>query len=184
MKRHRPVTKDLIRKYFGRSAKILGFYGHYRVKTDSGGEVVISPNHAKIIFGGDDTYKALTLLMGECWGGAKASGGSREFMLGAMAHGEAWGVNIRPDYRDKGAAFARAVVFLLIVLVGFGLGAGKDAFGLLVTVFMAVVVVAAMARSAKRKEQAQAEAMGFHYPRVQGSARFSDDEDLEKGGLL
>lgn len=184
MNGHKPVTRDLIRKHFGKSARISGFCGHYRVKTRTGGEVEISSRKMKIIFGGDDTYKAVTLLGGEMWGSIEVTGGSREFTLASLAHGEAWGVPVHADYSDKGAAFFRVVVFLLILGFGLHMGADKDTTTLLVTVGGAVVMFAALKRSARQKEQAKAEAMGFNYPRVQGNARFSDDEDLEKGGLI
>src|SRR6185437_5085475 len=111
-RKHKPVTKALIRQFFGNDAKVHGFAGRYRVTTPTGGEVSITPGKMKLIYGGDDVYRAMTLLIGECWGHGKASG-SREYLLASVAHGEAWGVNIQPNFRSKGATFARWFVALM-----------------------------------------------------------------------
>lgn len=177
------ITKDLIRTYFGRSAKVRGFGGHYRVKTPTGGEVVITPSNIKVIFGGDDVYRACTFLARDKWGCAKVTG-SREAMLGAVAHGEAWGVNVRADHSDPRAVSARVFVCLCIVGLGLAMGAGQDDSALLITLFVAVCVWALMKRSAQHAEQRRAEEMGFHYPRVHGTAGAASHDDAEREGWV
>jgi hypothetical protein len=185
VKRHKPVTKKLVRKYFGEDAKIRGFDGSYRVTTPTGGEVVTSSKGMRLITGGDDTYRAMILLIGECWGKGTAGPGSREFMLGAMAHGEACGVPIRPNFKSRGAVFARWFVFIIILLIGFGIGGGQQDSSIpFATVVVAVLTVAAMARSAKREDQRKAEELGFHYPRIHGLSRAASREDAEQKGWL
>jgi hypothetical protein len=176
------VTRELIREYFGRNARIRGFGGHYRVKTPTGGEVVVRPNKIKLIFGGEDTYKAVVLLSGYLWGHGVAKG-SREFMMGAVAHGEACGVNVRADHSDGWAVVRRIAAAIVLLLLGLVWGARSDNPMMIATVLAIVCVWFVMKRKARREEQRRAEAMGFHYPRVHG-AEFADEEDLEKGGLL
>jgi hypothetical protein len=177
----KPISRNLIRKYFGKRAKIIGFGGYYRVTTPTGGEVVISPREIKLIFGGDDVYRAVTLLAGERWGRAKARG-SREFMLGAVAHGEASGVNIQADHSDRLAPFVRGLVFVCIVVAGLAMGSAQNGSGVAITLCVAVGIWWAMKRSARREEQRKAEQLGFHYPRVQGTAGAASDDELERKG--
>ena len=169
--------------YFGKGAKITGFGGHYRVTTPTGGEVLIKPNEFKLIFGGDDVYRACTLLSQQMWGSATVRG-SREFMLGMMAHGEANNVNVRADHSNRLAPFWRAFVFMCVVIVGLMLGGARDGSVLLFTLLVAVAIWMAMKRSAKREEQRKAEQLGFHYPRVQGTAGAASDEELERKGWV
>jgi len=177
------ITKDVIRAYFGEGAKVWGFGGHFRVTTRTGGEVVIGPNQIKVILGGDDVHRACTLLARDKWGGATVRG-SREFMLGAVAHGEAWGVNIRADHSEPGAAFLRGLVFVGVVVVGLMMGGGQDATGMVVTLCVAAVVWWAMKQSAKREEQRKREQMGFHYPRVDGTAGAASHDHAKREGWV
>ncbi len=189
-RKEKPITRALVRKYFGKDAKIYGFDGWYRVTTPGGGLVRIGPgDRARLVYGGDDVYRALILLAGECWGGVKAGGnGSREFLLGAIAHGEALGVNVQPDFRDWKATLARWVVATLVCLfVCAVLGPDQpgDAHGV-IGLLVAGAVFFLMKRKARREEQYKLETGGFHYPRGTSGASFADeDEDeLRKGGLI
>lgn len=179
----KPVNRDLIRTYFGKGAKISGFGGHYRVTTPTGGEVLIKPNKIDLVFGGDDVYRAVTLLSREMWGSA-AVRGSREFVLGMMAHGEANDVNVRADHSSRAAPFKRAFVFVCVVIAGLMLGGARDGSVLVFTLLVAVAIWMAMKRSAKREEQRKAEQLGFHYPRVQGNAGAASDDELERKGWV
>jgi hypothetical protein len=179
------INRNLIRKYFGSGARITGFGGHYRVTTDTGGEVIISPNKIRTVFGGEDVYRAVALLSREKWGnkGVKVRG-SQEFMLGAMLHGEANGLKVRSDHSSRSAAFFRGLVCIGIIAGGLKLCDPQNGGEILLTVGLAFVVFAAMKRSARREEQRKAEALGFHYPRTEGSAGAASTDDLERGGWL
>ena len=121
MKRKRkPITRAVIKRHFGKDAKVYGFAGHYRVVTASGGEVSFSQRKVKTIYGGEDVYRAVVLLAGECWGGLTVKGGSREFMLASMAHGEALGVPVRPNFEERGEVVARWFGALLALIVTYG----------------------------------------------------------------
>jgi hypothetical protein len=183
-RKHKPVTKELIRHYFGRDAKIHGFAGHYRVTTPMGGEVSISPDKIKLIYGGDDVYRAVVLLIGHCWGSAKAGQGSREFMLASIAHGEAWGVNIQPDFSDEGSGLARWCVAFLVYIIGCAmLPKHSSDMGPFMVLLLAVAVFFVMGGS-RKKEQRKLETSGFIYPRQAHGAEYADDEQLRKGGLI
>jgi hypothetical protein len=184
MKRKR-INRASIRTYFGKSAKVTGFGGHYRVTTPTGGEVLISPKGMKLIFGGDDVYRACTLLAGDRWGTAKVRGGSREFILGMMAHGEASGVAVRVDHSNRFATFMRRMVFLVLIVAALAMGLSRDGgSACAVTLGVALLLWWLMKRSAKRKEQHKAEQLGFHYPRVHGTAGAASHDDLERKGWV
>ena len=184
-RRKKPVTKDLIRKYFGKNAKITGFCGHYCVKTAAGGEVEISDRKVKLVYGGDDVYRSMTLLIGACWETARAGHGSREFMLGAVAHGEAWGVNIQPDFRNRWAAFGRICVAVFVFFIGIQmLPEHADGTDLLIVLLLPPVTFWLMKRSAKREEQRRLETSGFIFPQQARGAEYADDDQLRKGGLI
>jgi len=178
------ITKDLIRKYYGPQAKIRGFGGHYRVKTPTGGEVLVRPNEIKILVGLDDVYRAAIRLAGECWGGARAANGSREFMLGCMLHGEAEGVNVYASFKDEWAGFRRFVVFVLIMLVGYAMGLEEVWPGIVFVGSIAACVWGLMKRAATREERRKAEELGFHYPRVHGQSRSASREDAARQGWV
>jgi hypothetical protein len=185
MKR-KPITKALIKKYFGKDARVQGFSGHYRVTTPSGGEVLISQKYIKTIFGGEDIYRAVVLLAGECWGGMRAGQGSREFMLASIAHGEALGVDVRPDFEDRGATFSRwcGAVFVLAVSYAMILPHEGRALAVMGALLAAVLVFNLMKRDARRKEQRKLETSGFLFPRQTTGAEYATEEQLRKGGLL
>jgi Flp pilus assembly protein TadB len=105
-------------------------------------------------------------------------------MLGMMAHGEANDVNVRADHSSRLAPFARAFVCACIVIAGLMIGGAQDGSVLLFTLLVAVAIWMAMKRSAKREEQRKAEQLGFHYPRVQGSAGAASDDELERKGWV
>lgn len=185
MKRERkPVTKELIRKHFGKDAKVSSFGGRYRVKTSTGAEVVISAKKMKLIYGGDDAYRAMTLLMGECWGSGKVHG-SREFMLAAVAHGEAWGVNIQPNFRNRGATFVRWCAATFVFAIGCMLLPDRGEYLDVLGVFLVCALVFRLMKCvARRDEQRKLETSGFIYPRQVHGAEYADDEQLREGGLI
>lgn len=175
----------MVRQCFGGGARIRGAgLGAWRVTTATGGEVVITQNKIRLITGTDDVYRACVLLTGTAWGGATAEHGSREFMLGAVAHGEAWGVPIRPDYTKRGAGAKRFLVSFFIVIGALKIGIAQTDEGMLLTLAFAFIVYFAMRHGAKQKAQKEAEQMGYHYPRVQGTAGAASRDDLQRKGWL
>jgi hypothetical protein len=185
MKRYKRITREMLRQCFGGGAKIRGgWFGAWRVTTDTGGEVVITQKRIRLITGTDDVYRACVLLIGAAWGGATAEHGSREFMLGMAAHGEAWGVPIRPDYTKRGAGAKRFLVALFIVLGGVKIGIAQTDEGMLFTLAVAVAVYFFLRHGAKQEAQKEAEQMGYHYPRVQGTAGAASRDDLQRKGWL
>jgi hypothetical protein len=182
-RKRKRITKELIRGYFGEDAEI-SWVCPWRVKTITGGEVVISQREIKVIFGTEDAYRAVTLLMGECWGAGVAGRGSNEFMLASVMHGEAAGVPIRADYRNKNAGWLQVAMFFLILFVGGVMGAAHNSSALFFTVLAALVIVAAMSESSKREARKKHEQMGFPYPRVYGSAGAARREDAKRRGWL
>ncbi len=181
-RKRKRITKELVRAVFGDDAQISWFYP-WRVKTLSGGEVVISQRQIKTIYGTEDTHRAVALLIGECWGSG-VSRGSNEFMLAQVMHGQAADVPIRADYGAKHAGLWRAVVFFVILCLGWIMGAAHSGAGLLLTLLTDAVIVAAMAQSAKREKQKKHEQMSYPYPRVYGSAGPARREDLKRRGWL
>lgn len=187
--KQKPVTKRLIKKYFGKNSKVYGLAGHYRVTTPMGGEVSITPDKMKLVYGGDDVHRAMTLLIGECWGHAKVSG-SREYVLASVAHGEAWGVNIQPDFRSKGATFARWFMAVVVFVIGSLFvpdQPGSDTSGTIdafIVLSLSVLVFFLMKRKARQEEQRKLETGGFTYPRQAHGAEYADDDELRKGGLI
>jgi hypothetical protein len=135
-----PLTRDLLRKHFGKDARISARWlaSGYRVKTRAGGEVLVSRRKFEIVSGGDEIYRGVTLLSKDLWGSMTAYG-NPEQLLALKAQGEACNVDVR---------------------VG-----GKNAW---------------LFHDRKR----MADAVAFNFPRVNGDAHFSTDEDLENGGLL
>ena len=148
--------------------------------------MMISPKGMKLVFGGDDVYRACTLLAGDRWGTAKVRGGSREFILGMMAHGEASGVAVRVDHSSRFATFMRRMVFLVLDRCGPGDGflAGWRSPPVPSPSAWRSCLWWLMKRSAKRKEQHKAEQLGFHYPRVHGTAGAASHDDLERKGWV
>jgi hypothetical protein len=179
-RRKKPVTKDLIRKYYGKQARIRSrwFADGYKVRTATG-EVLISDDEATVVIGGDDMYRAATLLMHEARGGFTAYG-SREEVMTWLAHGEACGVNVRPGI--KRGWFWRTV-FACLFGYGVMMMLNDDPTGLKIALFAAWVWWL-MARSAKRRLQQFANEVGFSFPRVHGMTGAASDDDLERGGWL
>jgi hypothetical protein len=185
--RRKPITRAVIKKYFGKDARVIGFGGRYRVTTPSGGELLISQKKIKLIFGGDDIYRAMTLLEGECWGAVKAGHGSREFMLASIAHGEALGVDVQPDFEDKGATFGRWCSAVFVFIAGYAMILDKHAGRALAVIgalLAAALVFKLMKRDARRKEQRKLETSGFLFPRQTSGAEYASEEELRKAGLI
>jgi hypothetical protein len=110
-------------------------------------------------------------------------------MLASVAHGEAWGVNIQPDFRDKGATFARWFVAVLVFFIGCMMlpenaRSGSDDWAVLPVLLLSVLVFFLMKRKARREEQRKLETGGFTFPRQAHGAEYADDEQLRKGGLI
>ena len=180
------ITLDLIKRHFGRDVTVTKFGGRFRVVTDTGGEVLIYQNRMQVLVGGDDIYRGTTLLAHEVWGGAVAHGG-REHLLAAVAHGEAWGVKVRADHTNAAGFFVRVLVAVCVVSCGVKLlkwGEFPAGYGALSIAAAVIVVWMLMQRSEKRAERSRAEAMGFNYPRVNGSKRDGSRDDAEREGWL
>jgi hypothetical protein len=172
------ITPDMIRKYFGRSAKISSFAGRYTVKTPNGGKIKISQSQIKTIYGGSDVYRAATLLSREAWGGSKVNG-SPEFKLAMLAHGEAEGVNVQVGERGR---WARMIVPFLIGWAGMS---WSDHGGwMFIWLFVAGVVWLLMKSAAKRQARQESDQLGFAFPRVGGDPRDALHEDAEREGWL
>jgi hypothetical protein len=179
--RRKPATKDLIRRNLGKRVRIRSpwFSDRYKVMTWDGAEVLISDDEIQVLMGGDDIRRGVTLLAQEMWGSIVAYG-SREEIMSWAAHGEAWGVPVRPGI--KRGWFWRLVMTVL-ALDGclnmiFGDGSGFS------VVVAALAILWLMKRSAKKEEQRLAAEIGFHFPRTQGNAKPAADEDLEREGWL
>jgi hypothetical protein len=160
----KPVTRALLKKCFGKDARIFG-WGCYRVTTPNGGLVWIGPVRWKLVKGGEDVYQALVLLGAECWGSMKVKG-SREHVLGLIGHGEACGINVQPDLSDRRATFARWCVALLVFCIsatlvpdsgGSGTGVGRVNWALWIPFALPLVVFGVMKRRARREEQRKLE---------------------------
>jgi hypothetical protein len=176
MKRERiPITPEMIRRYFGQSARITSFMGRYTVKTARGGEIKITQSNINPIYGGREVYRATALLASEAWGGGTVNGPA-EFKLAMIAHGEAEGVNMR--VKERGAV-ARLVVAFLVAWVGIAFsGPGPWPF---VCLFVGVVLWLLLRSGAKRRAERETDQMGFPFPTTGGDAREASDEDLKKG---
>jgi hypothetical protein len=187
-RKNKPVTRQVLENYFGQNASISDLAGWFEVTTIMGGKVKVSPGKITLTYGGDDVYRAVSLLIGECWAGAKVRG-SREAILTAVAHSEAWGIrNIQPDVRSPWAVAWRWLVAVSIVVIGFKRyveGTAHDHDGtFLVIIFAAMLVFRCMAFFAKRKEQRKRETGGFTAPQQTHGAAFADEESLRKAGLI
>ncbi|MGH9444126.1 MAG: hypothetical protein ACRD3O_00025 [Terriglobia bacterium] len=181
-RKRKKITREMVRAVFGDDAQIGWFYP-WRVKTLTGGEVVISQRNIQTITGTEDTHRAVMLLVAECWGKC-VSYGSPEFVLAQVMHGEAAGVPIRADYRNKNGGGLPVAVFVVILFVGWAMGAANNPGALVLTVIVAFVVAAAMSQSEKQKARKKHEQMSFPYPRVYGSAGPARREDLKRRGWL
>jgi len=181
MKRQRKtITPEMIRQYFGQSARIRSFAGRYTVRTSNGGEVKISQTNIDPVYGGSDVCRAAVLLSNEAWGGGRVHGGSPEFKLAMLAHGEAEGVNLRVAERGR---WARAFVAALIVFIGSNV-LDRSYHGPTISGVIALVFWLLMRRAAKRRAQREAEQLGFQFPRVGGDPRDASREDAEREGWL
>jgi hypothetical protein len=179
----RKITEAMIRKYFGLYASIeKKLFGGFRVTTPTGGDVEIQQDKYTIHAGGHDVHAAMAMLGGEAWGGITAQG-PPEFIMAMMAHGEFTGVNVIPVVKPGSGcgAFILTVIVFLIVL---GLTAKAGSPG--ATVIAALVawwVWWLMKKGREREAQRQAQALRYTFPLIHGSARYSSDEDLRRGGL-
>jgi len=191
----KPVTRAVLRKYFGEDASITGFGGDYRVTTPTGGLVRFWGDKGKVVYGGDDVYRAFVQVGGECWGALTANGlRDRDMLIGLMAHGEALNIRVQPSFRDRKATIKRWVLsglvyFLACMILGpddanaAAASGGNTYVG--VSLACAVVCFFLMKRQARKKEQRHMEEGGFHLPRGgAGGAGYADDDDLKKGGLM
>src|ERR1700722_1112465 len=114
-RKHKSITPEMIRRYFGQNARITSFMGRYRVRTEDGGEVKISQSNINLLYGGSDVHRAVVLLGNEAWGDLTVNGGPAEFKLAMLAHGEAEGINTRIKPRG---IFGSALVAAVIVVIG------------------------------------------------------------------
>lgn len=180
---HRKITTDMIRRHFGPYARIeKKLFGGFRVTTPTGGEVEIQQDGYTMHAGGHDVHSAMIMLGGEAWGGVTAQG-PPEFILTMMAHGECTGVDVTPvvEPRSGCGAFILTVIVFFIVHGCAGQLGSPAAF--VIASVAAGAVWSLMKNGRKREAQRQAQALRYTFPLVQGSARYSNDEDLRRGGL-
>jgi len=188
MKTSKRITAEMIKKYFGVDAEIerrLG--GVFLVRTATGGEIEITRDRIRPHLGGEDVYRAMTLLASEAWGGIKASG-PREHILACMAHGEALGVKVTPITKQAGGGCARLWMAFMIAMIGlpaswiasFIWGQTGKSVGIGVTVVAIVLVWELMARYQKQEERRQAQEMRFIYPIQHGTPRDASRDDAER----
>jgi hypothetical protein len=179
MKRKKiPITREMIRRHFGASARISSFLGRYTVRTARGGEVKISQSNISPICGGADVYRAAVLLANEAWGGGKVKG-STDFKMVALA----WADHERVDMRVKErGGVARAIICFLIAWLGIGFS--DPGPWPVVWLVIAGVLWLLMKRAAKRQAQYETDQMSNHFPNAGGDAHEASDEDLKKGGWL
>jgi hypothetical protein len=90
------LTADLLRKHFGKNARISArwFASGYRVKTPSGGEVLVSGRKFEVVSGDDEIYRACTLLSKDLWGSMTVYG-NHEQLMAFTAQGEVCNVAVR-----------------------------------------------------------------------------------------
>jgi hypothetical protein len=174
-RKHKSITPEMIRRYFGQNARITSFMGRYRVRTEDGGEVKISQSNINLLYGGSDVHRAVVLLGNEAWGDLTVNGGPAEFKLAMLAHGEAEGVNTRIKPRG---AFGSAFVATLIVVIG------SNVMDPVLSGVLALIVWLLLRRAAKLDAQREAEKLGFAFPRVGGDPRNARREDAEREGWL
>lgn len=185
MRRSKRITKDMVRQYFGSGARIRSAgLGAWRVSTPMGGEAVITQTKIRVVCNTEDVGQAAVLLCGEAWGGATTKNGSREFMLGAAAHGEACGVPIRSDYTKRGDGAKRFFTAFFIVIAALKLGVAQTDEGMILTLAFSFIVYFAMRHSARQAARRETEAMGFHYPRIHGAGRGASREEAARKGWL
>jgi hypothetical protein len=181
-----PLTKDLIRKHFGRDAKVYGSGDRYRVMTRMGGEAVITSRRITPIYGGDEIYRATASLANDLWGGmiVNGNGVARESVLAFVAHCEVLGVNVQPSYRNPWDTFARWFVAIAILCASGYAGLFEDWRGAVGVPLLTLAIFRGMKKKARRMEQRKLEASGFHFPRTTEGAAYATDEQLRKGGLI
>jgi hypothetical protein len=185
MRRYKRITKDMVRQYFGTGARIRSAgLGAWRVTTPTGGEAIVTQTKIRVICNTEDVSQASVLLSGEAWGGATARDGSREFMLGAAAHAEAWGVPLRADYTKRSDGAKRFFAAFFIVIAALKLGIAQTDEGMTLTLLVAFLVYFAMRHGALKKARRETETMGFHYPRIHGAGRGASREEAARKGWL
>jgi hypothetical protein len=177
----------MIRRYFGPYAKIRErFFGGFWVTTPSGGDVEIGYGKCKVHAGGADVHEALVLLAAEAWGGMTVQG-SAEYVMAMMAHGEATGVNVLPTLKPEGGCmslFVTVLVFLIVLGIADGTELVAGPGECFIAAFAASIVWRLMRNAAKREARRRAQFLRFPFPYIHGRARYSDDEDLRRGGLI
>jgi hypothetical protein len=108
-------------------------------------------------------------------------------MLAAIAHGEAWGVSIQPDFTDWRATFIRWCVAICLLLIGCLTLPDQRGGDLRVSAIFPVATFVSfcwLKRKAQHEEQRKIEAGGFTYPRQTTGATYADDDECRKGGVL
>ena len=102
-----------------------------------------------------------------------------------MAHGEALGVPVTPEVKVAGGCLRVLVApFVFMMVAGIVSAAGGPAIGFIAGGLVTGWVWNSMKKSAGREARRQAQALRYPFPRIHGSARYSSDEDLRKGGLI
>jgi hypothetical protein len=191
-KKKQRITIELIKRHFGNDVKIkksLG--GVFRVTTPTGGSIEIKQDGFRLYGGGEDVYRAITLLAADCWGGFKASG-PREHILACMAHGEALSVQVTPDGKQSGGGCARISGAFMVAMIGLPasgiafLFGGDDAahVGMGITAIAVLVLWLLMAREQKEQERRRSQEMRSIFPVVHGLPRDASLDDADRQGWL
>ena len=187
MSKRRKITYQMIQECFGPQAGIEEeFFGDgFRVTTPTGGDVKISQAKCEVHAGGDDVYEAVTRLSTEAWGGMTASG-PPEAVAAFIAHGEALGMPVTPEVKAGGGCLRVLVAPFVFMMVAGAVSAagGGPGIGFVAAALVTGWVWNSMKESSEREGRRQAQALRYPFPRIHGSARYSSDEDLRKGGLI
>jgi hypothetical protein len=122
--------------------------------------------------------------MAEAWGHIRVFG-PPEHVAAVMAHAEALGVPVTPEVKTGGGCLRiLAAPFVFMIAAGAATTLGAGGGGFIIGGLVAAWVWHGMKKAADRDANRQAQALRYPFPRVHGSARYSTDEDLRKGGLI
>jgi hypothetical protein len=182
---HKTITKAMIRKYFGPSAKIHGkFFGGFHVTTPTGGDLDITQKKFKIHTGGDDVHQAMTLLADEASGGEITVNGSAEGIVAMLAHAEALDVSVTPELKPGCGCLGLFVTILVFMIVLGIAGRESGAVGFVIAALVASWVWSLMKNSRKRDARRRAQALRYPFPRIHGGPRQATRENASQQGWI
>jgi len=182
------ITEEMLRRNFSRAGcepfeiKSRWLHEGWRITTDTGGEVLVNQKRYRIESGGEDVYRAMTLVVNEAWGGARVSG-SNEHIMAALAHAEVEGVNIIPVVEAPGAGCLRFFVTLFAFFIAGGI-AGRE-HAMVVGSLVAFIVWQIMKKREERAERRRGQKYRNALPSVlTGGSRESSYEIAKRRGLI